>query len=168
MIKQEFELGLWTEKFYDIDRGIHRKLILVVYQNEETKKVEYKIIAKAMDCCVSGKCNNTAMFYLKYFASSYIEKEVTDWSILPMKIVAKANKVIMGINKQNDSGREAISGDVRMYVWQRDGGECVKCGSQERLEFDHIIPISQGGSNTARNIQLLCETCNRSKGGSIA
>jgi hypothetical protein len=24
-----------------------------------------------------------------------------------------------------------------------------------------------GGSNTARNLQLLCETCNRAKGASI-
>src|SRR3990172_8245951 len=54
-----------------------------------------------------------------------------------------------------------------MYVWNRDGGKCVKCGSQEKLEFDHIIPLSKGGSNTARNVQLLCETCNRSKGDSI-
>lgn len=63
--------------------------------------------------------------------------------------------------------RERISDDVQAQVWNRDGGCCVKCGSQERLEFDHIIPVSKGGSNTARNLQLLCETCNRSKGASI-
>ncbi|MCX6039480.1 MAG: HNH endonuclease [Chloroflexi bacterium] len=39
----------------------------------------------------------------------------------------------------------------------------MKCGSQENLGFDHIIPISKGGKNTARNIQLFCEKCNRSK-----
>lgn len=59
--------------------------------------------------------------------------------------------------------RERIPEDVRIFVWKRDGGRCVKCGSQENLEFDHIIPVSKGGSNTARNIQLLCETCNRMK-----
>lgn len=64
--------------------------------------------------------------------------------------------------------RHPISDDVRMFVWQRDKGRCVKCGSQKNLEFDHIIPVSMGGSNTARNIQLLCETCNRSKGASIS
>ena len=63
--------------------------------------------------------------------------------------------------------REAIPDNVKMQVWKRDSGRCVKCGSQEKLEYDHIIPVSKGGSNTARNIQLLCEKCNRLKGGSI-
>ncbi len=64
--------------------------------------------------------------------------------------------------------RLSIPDDVKMFVWQRDGGRCVKCGSQENLEYDHIIPVSKGGSNSARNIQLLCENCNRSKGGNIS
>jgi len=69
--------------------------------------------------------------------------------------------------EQTKGIRETIPDDVKMYVWKRDGGKCLKCGSQEKLEFDHIIPLSKGGSNTARNILLLCETCNRSKGDSI-
>ena len=42
-------------------------------------------------------------------------------------------------------------------VWRRDEGKCVQCDSSERIEYDHIIPVSKGGSNTVRNIQLLCE-----------
>ena len=52
---------------------------------------------------------------------------------------------------------------VRHEVWRRDMGRCVQCDTQEMLEFDHIIPFSKGGSNTARNLQLLCEKCNRRK-----
>ena len=63
--------------------------------------------------------------------------------------------------------RERIPEDVRLFVWQRDEGRCIKCGNNERLEYDHIIPVVEGGSNTARNIQLLCETCNRQKGKNI-
>ncbi len=64
--------------------------------------------------------------------------------------------------------REYIPDHVKIFVWRRDGGRCVTCSRQERLEFDHIIPVSKGGSNTARNLQLLCERCNRKKGSAIA
>lgn len=59
--------------------------------------------------------------------------------------------------------RQPIPKPVQREVWRRDQGKCVECGSQENLEFDHIIPVSRGGANTARNIQLMCESCNRSK-----
>jgi len=67
-----------------------------------------------------------------------------------------------------EPSRTAIPEDVRHEVWRRDGGKCVKCGSRERLEFDHIIPLSKGGNNTARNIELLCESCNRAKGDDLS
>jgi len=66
--------------------------------------------------------------------------------------------------QDNTPHRQSIPDSVKSFVWNRDGGKCVKCGSRENLEFDHIIPLSKGGSNTARNIQLLCEKCNRQKG----
>jgi len=73
-------------------------------------------------------------------------------------------------NEQLDQAKQARQGipsDVRREVWRRDGGKCVKCGSRANLEYDHIIPISKGGANTARNIELLCENCNRAKHDSI-
>ena len=53
--------------------------------------------------------------------------------------------------------------NVKREVWRRDEGRCVECGSQELLSFHHIILFSMGGSNTARNIQILCEVCHRKK-----
>jgi hypothetical protein len=63
--------------------------------------------------------------------------------------------------------REAIAEKVKIFVWRRDAGKCVTCGSRERLEFDHIIPVEKGGSSTERNIELLCEACNRKKSNQI-
>jgi hypothetical protein len=63
--------------------------------------------------------------------------------------------------------RPAISADTRREVWRRDEGQCVRCGSRESLEFHHIIPLSRGGSNTTRNIELLCETCHRPLGNRL-
>lgn len=50
-----------------------------------------------------------------------------------------------------------IPSEVRIKVWLRDEGKCKKCGGKENLEFDHIIPISRGGSNSKNNIELLCK-----------
>jgi hypothetical protein len=63
--------------------------------------------------------------------------------------------------------RQSIPRSIRHSVWNRDGGQCVECGSNEKLEFDHIIPLADGGGNTERNLQLLCEPCNRRKGKTL-
>jgi len=65
------------------------------------------------------------------------------------------------------SGRERIPDETQIFVWNRDGGSCVKCGSRENLAYDHIIPHSLGGSNSRRNLQLLCDSCNLKKSNKI-
>ena len=67
----------------------------------------------------------------------------------------------------NIYSRPRIPENVRVEVWRRDGGKCARCGNREKLEYDHIVPISKGGSNTARNIELLCEKHNRSKSNNV-
>ena len=63
--------------------------------------------------------------------------------------------------------RPSIPQNIKDKVWNRDGGKCVQCGSNENIEFDHIIPFSKGGSSTYRNLQILCQKCNRSKSSKI-
>jgi hypothetical protein len=60
--------------------------------------------------------------------------------------------------------KRVIPQDVKIAVSARDGGRCRKCGSTQKLHFDHVIPVSRGGANSVANIQLLCGACNRSKG----
>jgi hypothetical protein len=55
---------------------------------------------------------------------------------------------------------------VRMHVWRRDRGGCVRCGSRERVWFDHVVPPWEGGAITEENIRLLCESCRRYEGAS--
>jgi hypothetical protein len=57
-----------------------------------------------------------------------------------------------------------IPTSVKLDVWKRDKGRCVKCGSKNNLHFDHIIPYSKGGSSLVTdNIQILCARHNIAK-----
>jgi len=41
---------------------------------------------------------------------------------------------------------------------------CLCCGAVKKLTKDHILPVTQGGTNDIRNIQPLCVGCNSRKG----
>ena len=66
------------------------------------------------------------------------------------------------------AGRQPIPDDVKLLVWSRDGGVCVKCSSSSDLHFDHVIPVAKGGGDHAENIQLLCRICNLAKSDRLA
>jgi len=107
-----------------------------------------------------GNCTQA----LKYYDQIYMEDIYFD--------IGNGVTISDKINSLKDKDfdemkRQHIPQKVRDEVWRRDQGRCVECGSQINLEFDHIIPISKGGSNTARNIRLLCEECNRKKSDNI-
>lgn len=83
--------------------------------------------------------------------------------------INRAKTIAHSVEPHSDEVRRGfISEDVRLLVWQRDGGKCSKCGSRNELQFDHIIPFSLGGSSTQDNLQILCGPCNRLKSNSVA
>ena len=56
---------------------------------------------------------------------------------------------------------------VKRAVWARDEGKCQwkldsggVCGSEERLEIDHVVPRGRGGPSTVENCRLLCRVHN--------
>jgi HNH endonuclease len=69
--------------------------------------------------------------------------------------------------RSNDSDLEhgrLIPTAVKLEVWKRDKGRCVRCGSTENLHFDHDLPFSKGGTSLlANNVQLLCAKHNLQK-----
>lgn len=40
---------------------------------------------------------------------------------------------------------------------------CLYCGSTERIEADHVMPISRGGVHSMGNLVPACKSCNCSK-----
>ncbi len=59
---------------------------------------------------------------------------------------------------------------IKMRVVRRDNYTCQICGKHlldNEVEFDHIIPISKGGSSEEHNIRLTCFECNRDKSDQV-
>ena len=62
--------------------------------------------------------------------------------------------------------RYAIPKAVQEQVRTREGKVCTYCATTVGpFDFDHILPVSRGGSNDPSNLTLACASCNRSKGG---
>lgn len=53
---------------------------------------------------------------------------------------------------------------LRSTVFARDDYTCTYCGDRGgRLECDHVVPVSRGGSNELTNLTTACRKCNRNK-----
>ena len=83
-------------------------------------------------------------------------------SLIYRVAINKANQTIVESGHGNEVSRH-IPRDVRQRVWQRYGGRCAECSADQYLEYDHIVPVAKGGSNSDNNVQLLCRRCNLKK-----
>lgn len=61
-----------------------------------------------------------------------------------------------------------IPSPIKLEVYVRDKGQCVKCGATNNLHFDHDFPFSKGGTSIlAANVRLLCARHNLEKSDKI-
>ena len=74
-------------------------------------------------------------------------------------------------NHRQLAKRHHVSGTFTADEWiaikQRYDLRCLACGRREpeiKLTPDHVKALSEGGENTAQNIQPLCQPCNARKG----
>lgn len=65
--------------------------------------------------------------------------------------------------RENPNARIAVPLKTRLRVLERGNWTCAHCGSDRKLEVDHIFPVSAGGSNREENLQVLCKHCNNRK-----
>jgi 5-methylcytosine-specific restriction protein A len=94
-----------------------------------------------------------------------LEKLVGEWYLVyypTPKVEIKTPE----LNEYIKPKRNPIPPALRHEVFKRDGYRCVDCGATNKertLHVDHIIPVSQGGSDELSNLQTLCDKCNFSK-----
>ncbi len=99
-------------------------------------------------------------------AGDYVFRDQGRLAVMIWKTaIGRANQTI--VEEKAEPTTRHIPRDVRQRVWQRYGGRCAECSADQYLEFDHIVPVAKGGSNTDNNVQLLCRKCNVTKSDKI-
>jgi hypothetical protein len=63
--------------------------------------------------------------------------------------------------------RPYVTPHLRRFILERDNYQCVACWKKYNLRVDHIIPLYKGGLSIPDNLQVLCQSCNLSKGQRI-
>ena len=66
--------------------------------------------------------------------------------------------------KRNATGSHTAADVAILVVLQKGKCACCKTSIKDGYHVDHIYSLSKNGSNDKLNLQLLCPTCNTSKG----
>jgi 5-methylcytosine-specific restriction endonuclease McrA len=78
------------------------------------------------------------------------------------------NPEICGVEYQRGTLWEM---ETKEYLREKTGFKCAYCGKEGtkgKLEIEHIIPKSRGGSNRISNLTLACHSCNQKKDNKTA
>ena len=108
-------------------------------------------------------CGQVAKLGLKLFNNP----EFWDWGVIVQtkieeyRIEQKPERTAL---QKLRSRWEYIRKDMAPKVFANNGAICDRCGATNKLTIDHIIPLARGGTNDLENLQVLCQSCNSSKG----
>lgn len=78
-------------------------------------------------------------------------------------LIVKAQKNRRRARLMAAEGRFTAEHIADLERLQRNRCAMCRCSILKKYHIDHIIPLSKGGSNWPRNLQLLCPTCNTRK-----
>ena len=125
-----------------------------IYQTREPTPMEI-----ASEVMLAGRTTGTSSWsWAKIVPDEHMR--FTDWVTPKPKPKPKHNK------------RVGIGNSLRFKIFMRDTFTCQYCGVNKeedgvKLEIDHIVPVSKGGTNKKSNLTTACFKCNRGKSNKI-
>jgi len=113
------------------------------------------------------KNKNALAEYKKRYRDQFPEKHATDAVRYRERHPQKIRALSRSYKAKKVSAIGTHAADDIERIRQDQANQCNACAcdlSETGFHVDHIVALSKGGSNWPENLQLLCPTCNLSKG----
>lgn len=131
--------------------------------------------AEALNCADWITLNNRGLKPWSISPDVVTHKELLQQYIDRSPLIVEALSIIETYqwHEEQRSKKPAKRREIRrnydtlfVAIGKRDGFHCLRCRSTTDLQIDHRRPLALGGTNDLDNLQLLCGSCNLSKGAS--
>ena len=133
---------------------------------------EWEVFAKEVNDFYCDHINDKwadHVFYVLFSNKDFLFRFNTEVARVVQELKKKDN--IDNLKEDGIIKRKSFPIWLQKAVKMRDRNRCQLCGKDlsgtfnlSTENFDHMIPLIDGGTNDPCNIQLTCEHCNKSKG----
>ena len=110
-----------------------------------------------------SKSENILNWVIRFAKLTPLTKFALETAKFDMQKLVNPN--IQGVVYQQ--GRMFGYADKKAYLLEREQGCCIYCGihaSKAKMEIEHVIPRSRGGTDSLNNLVFSCRACNDAKG----
>ena len=109
-----------------------------------------------------SKANNILNWVIRFNKLTPITKFAIETAKFDMQKLE--NPGVAGTQYQQ--GRMFGYADKKAYLLERENYTCIYCGihaSKAKMEIEHVVPRSRGGTDSLNNLVLSCHECNQAK-----
>lgn len=97
----------------------------------------------------------------------YFNKNYLSCSIFRRKYKMHHNLVVVGLKTSGKNVKRRTTGYAKEFLQEKKNPKCIYCKSklnEKNASTDHIVPISDGGTNVQVNLVVVCDRCNGERG----